>query len=94
LVRKEILMDKEVKIYTTPACPYCKMAKEFLSKKGVPFTAYDVKNDKEALKEMKRISGGVLRVPVISVCNEVMVGFDRGRLEQALSCLEQSSEIE
>jgi hypothetical protein len=47
--------------------------------------------DKE--KEMKRISGGALRVPVISVCNEVMVGFDRGRLEQALSCLEQSSKI-
>ena len=56
------------------------MAKEFLSKKGVPFTAYDVKKDKEALKEMKRMSGGALRVPVISVCNEVMVGFDRGRL--------------
>ena len=87
-------MDKEVKIYTTPGWPYCKMAKEFLSKKGVPFTAYDVKNDKEALKEMKKISGGALRVPVISVCNEVMVGFDRGRLEQALSCLKQSSEIE
>jgi len=87
-------MDKEVKIYTTPRCPYCKMAKEFLSKKGVPFTAYDVKSDKEALKEMKKISGGALRVPVISVCNEVMVGFDRGRFEQALSCLNQSSEIE
>lgn len=87
-------MDKEVKIYTTPGCPYCKMAKELLSQKGVPFTAYDVKKDKEALKEMKRISSGALRVPVISVCNEVMVGFDRGRLEQALMCLDQSSKIE
>ena len=61
-----------------------------LLKKGVPFTAYDVKKDKEALKEMKKISGGALRVPIISVCNEVMVGFDRGRFEQALSCFEQS----
>ena len=87
-------MSEKVRVYATPGCPYCKMAKEFLSKKGVPFTAYDVKKDKEALKEMKRISGGALRVPVISVCNEVMVGFDRGRLEQALSCLEQSSKIE
>ena len=42
-------MNQEVKIYSTPACPYCKMAKEFLSKKGVPFTAYDVKSDKDAL---------------------------------------------
>jgi glutaredoxin len=70
------------------------MAKEFLSKKGVEFTDYDVKNDKEALKEMKKISGGALRVPVISVCNNVLVGFDRDRLEQALSCFKQSSKIE
>ena len=70
------------------------MAKEFLSKKDVEFTDYDVKNDKEALKEMKKISGGALRVPVISVCNNVLVGFDRDRLEQALSCLKQSSKIE
>ncbi|MBW1719887.1 MAG: glutaredoxin family protein [Deltaproteobacteria bacterium] len=70
------------------------MAKEFLSKKGVEFTDYDVKNDKEALKEMKKISGGALRVPVISVCNDVLVGFDRDRLEQALSCFKQSSKIE
>jgi len=70
------------------------MAKELLSKKGVQFTDYDVKNDKEALKEMKKISGGALRVPVISVCNNVLVGFDRSRLEQALSCLKQSSKIE
>jgi len=94
LVKKGVIMNQEVKIYSTSACPYCKMAKEFLSKKGVPFTAYDVKSDKDALKEMKKISGGALRVPVILVCNEVMVGFDRSRLEQALSCLKQSSKIE
>jgi glutaredoxin 3 len=87
-------MSEKVKVYSTPGCPYCKMAKEFLSKKGVPFKSYDVMSDKEALKEMKKISGGALRVPVISVCNEVMLGFDRSRLEQALSCLEHSSEIE
>lgn len=49
--------------------------------------------DKEALAEMRKISGGALRVPVIAVCNEVMVGFDQTRLEQAVSCLSQSSEI-
>jgi glutaredoxin len=69
------------------------MAKEFLSQKGVAFTDYDVTKDKEALAEMKKISGGALRVPVISVCNEVMVGFDRDRLDMALRCLVHSSEI-
>ncbi|UCG81779.1 MAG: glutaredoxin family protein [Desulfobacterales bacterium] len=69
------------------------MAKEFLSQKGVEFTAYDVTTDKTALEEMRKISGGALRVPVISVCNEVMVGFDRDRVESALKCLGQSTEI-
>jgi hypothetical protein len=42
---------------------------------------------------MLKISGGARSVPVISICNEVMIGFDRDRVEQALNCLEQSSEI-
>ena len=69
------------------------MLKEFLSEKGIPFTAYDVTKDKAALEEMRKISGGALRVPVISVCNEVMVGFDREKLESALTCLAQSSVV-
>lgn len=86
-------MSEKVKVYTTPTCPYCKMTKEFLTEKGVDFVAYDVTTDRDALKEMQRITGGARSVPVIQVCNEVMVGFDRGRLEQALTCLRQSSEI-
>ena len=86
-------MREKVKIYSTPTCPYCKMAKEFLSQKGVEFIDYDLTKDREALEEMRRITGGARSVPVIAVCNEVMIGFDRERLEQALNCLKQSSEI-
>ncbi len=49
--------------------------------------------DKAALEEMRKISGGAIRVPVIAVCNEVMVGFDPDRAEMALRCLNQSSEV-
>jgi hypothetical protein len=52
-----------------------------------------VTKDKAALEEMRRISGGALRVPIISVCNEVMVGFDGERLDMALRCLSQSSGV-
>jgi glutaredoxin len=69
------------------------MAKEFLSQRGVEYTVYDVTKDKTALEEMRKISGGALRVPVISVCNDVMVGFDRDRAELALRCLDQSTEL-
>ncbi len=68
------------------------MAKEFLSQKGYKFTEYDVTKDRAALDEMVKISGA-RSVPVIAACNDVMVGFDRGRLEQMLSCIKQRSEV-
>jgi len=68
------------------------MAKEFLSKKGFKFTEYDVTKDRAALDEMVKISGA-RSVPVISACNEVMVGFEPNRLEQMLSCIKQRTEV-
>ncbi len=68
------------------------MAKEFLSQKGYKFKEYDVTKDRAALDEMVRISGA-RSVPVITACNEVMVGFERNRLEQMLSCIKQRTEI-
>jgi len=68
------------------------MAKEFLSQKGYKFTDYDVTKDRAALDEMVKISGA-RSVPVIAACNEVMIGFDRTRLEQMLSCIKQRSEV-
>jgi glutaredoxin len=68
------------------------MAKEFLSQKGYKFTEFDVTKDRAALDEMVRISGA-RSVPVIAACDEVMVGFDRTRLEQMLSCIKQRSEV-
>ena len=86
------MTEEEVKVYSTPTCPYCKMAKEFLSQKGYKFTEYDVTRDRAALDEMVKLSGG-RSVPVISACNEVMVGFDRTRLEQMLSCIKQRTGV-
>ncbi len=68
------------------------MAKEFLSQRGYKFTEYDVTKDRAALDEMVKISGA-RSVPVISACNEVMVGFERNRLEQILSCIKQRTEV-
>lgn len=68
------------------------MAKEFLSQKGYKFTEYDVTKDRAALDEMVKISGA-RSVPVIAACNEVMVGFEKNRLEQMLSCIQQRSEV-
>ncbi len=78
-------MIDNVKIFTTESCYHCKAAKNYLSDKGVNFTSYNIANDMDALKEMIEITGGARSVPVISVGKKVVIGFDRDKLEQALS---------
>ncbi|HHT9117582.1 MAG TPA: glutaredoxin family protein, partial [Candidatus Hypogeohydataceae bacterium YC38] len=72
-----------IKIYTTPTCPYCMKAKDYFTKKGIKYTEYNVAQDREALREMIKISGG-RSVPVIAAGDEVMIGFDQAKLEKLL----------
>ncbi|HBB44176.1 MAG TPA: NrdH-redoxin [Candidatus Yonathbacteria bacterium] len=70
---------KEVTIYTTPTCGYCKMAKEFFTENNVNYTEYNVGTDLEKRKEMIDRSGQ-MGVPVIFVGDEMTVGFDKPKL--------------
>ena len=72
-----------VKIYTTPTCVYCKMAKDFFNKHNVQFEELNVVDDDQAREEMIRKSHQ-LGVPVIDVDGEIFVGFNRPVLEKAL----------
>ena len=74
----------EVKIFTTPTCGYCHQAKRFLSERGIRYAEYDVSRDRAAADEMVRLTGQ-MGVPVILVDGQVVVGFDRARLEHLLS---------
>lgn len=58
--------------------------KGFLSQRGIPFKEYDVGVDREAALRMIRLSGQQ-GVPVIIVDDEVIIGFDRRRLEETLA---------
>lgn len=73
-----------IAVYTTPTCPYCHHVKDFLDERGVKYTEYDVSVDKAAADEMVRKSGQ-MGVPVVIVGDQIIVGFDRARLEQLLT---------
>ncbi|MBI4093331.1 glutaredoxin family protein [Candidatus Kaiserbacteria bacterium] len=77
-------IKQEVTIYTTPTCHFCHMAKEFFTEHKVPFTEHDVARDLEKRKEMIEKSGQ-MGVPVIFVGDELVVGFDEGRLRELLA---------
>ncbi len=78
------MADKKVVIYSTPTCPYCKRAKDYLSRKGIPYTDIDVAQDKEKAKEMTQKSGQ-MSVPVIIIDNEIVVGFNQTLLDKLLA---------
>ena len=73
----------EIKVYSTPTCPYCKMAKDYLSSKNVSYQNIDVSLDKEAAEEMVKVSGQ-MGVPVIVINGKAMVGFDKSRIDALL----------
>lgn len=78
---------KKIKIYSTPSCPYCNLAKDYLKEKGIGFEDINVIENQAAADEMVEKTGQ-LGVPVIIVEDgekeEIIVGFDRGRLAEIL----------
>jgi glutaredoxin 3 len=73
----------EVRLYSTPTCPYCRMAKDFLEEQKVEVEVVDVSENAEAAREMVDKSGQ-MGVPVMEVENTVIVGFDSGAYKKAL----------
>jgi len=74
---------KKVAIYSTPTCHFCSLAKDYFTENNIQFDAFDVASDLARRKEMVEKSGQ-LGVPVITIGDEVIVGFDKPRIDQAL----------
>ncbi len=64
-----------VKVYSTPTCPWCRKAKEFLDELGVDYEDVDVSADREAAMRMVRATKQ-MGVPVVEVNGKFVVGFD------------------
>lgn len=72
-----------VKVYTTPTCPYCTMAKKYLESKNVNYESVDVSVDRNAASEMVNKSGQ-RGVPVIEIDGNIVVGFDKDKIDSLL----------
>jgi glutaredoxin-like YruB-family protein len=77
-------LDKKVKIYSTPTCPYCIKTKQFLKDNNIDFEDIDVSADQEKTKEMIQKSGQ-MAVPVLDINGEIIVGFDKEAIKKALN---------
>jgi glutaredoxin-like YruB-family protein len=77
-------MEKTVTIYSTPVCHFCHAAKEFFKEHNVAYTDYDVASDAAKRQEMIEMTGQ-MGVPVIRIGNDVVIGFDEGKISELLA---------
>lgn len=76
-------MAKSVKIYSTQTCPWCIRVKQYLRDNNIAFEDYDVSVDQEKADEMIKKSGQ-MGVPVIDIEGEIIVGFDKEKIQASL----------
>ncbi|HPV70878.1 MAG TPA: glutaredoxin domain-containing protein [Candidatus Magasanikbacteria bacterium] len=76
-------MSHKIVVYSTPTCPYCHMAKDFLTKKGFTFEDKNVALDEAAANDLVEKSGQ-MGVPVIEIDDQIVIGFDQVALEDLL----------
>jgi glutaredoxin len=69
---------KDVTVLTTNTCPYCKMAKDFLTQNKIHFVEKDVNADPQARYEMT--SRNITGVPAFIIGNDVVVGLDKAKV--------------
>jgi len=72
-----------IKVYSTPTCPYCDMAKDYFKENNIEFKDVDVSTDHVAAAEMVEKSGQ-RGVPVIDIEGEIIVGFNVPAIKEAL----------
>lgn len=75
--------QKRVTIYTTPTCTWCNALKTHLRKFGIRYTEVDVASDPHAAEEMVSKSGQ-RGVPQADIEGEIIVGFDKVRINKLL----------
>ena len=74
---------KPVKIYSTPTCHFCHLAKEYFKEHNVQFEEVNVAGDPVMAREMIELSGQ-RGVPVILIGDDFVVGFDQERIDSLL----------
>ncbi|MDN5275899.1 MAG: Glutaredoxin [Candidatus Saccharibacteria bacterium] len=75
----------QVIVYSTSWCAFCHTEMQWLDKLGIPFIAKDVEADKEAYDELMAKSNGDFRgVPVTDIAGDLVLGFDRPKIQEAI----------
>jgi len=76
-------MAKDVKVYSTPTCPWCRKTKQWLDANNIAYQDFDVAQDHAARDDMVKQSSQTA-VPTIIIDGEIVVGFNESALKEKL----------
>ena len=76
-------LSKKIYVYSTPNCPYCQMAKDFLLENKIQFEEVDVSENRQGALDMIQKSGQT-GVPVIDIDGNIVIGYDLPRIRKYL----------
>ena len=75
--------QKNITVYSTPACTWCNTLKSYLKDRKINYRDIDVSVDQNAAEQMVNKSGQQ-GVPQIDIDGQVVVGFDKMRIDNLL----------
>lgn len=77
--------DSKITIYRTSWCAFCHTEMQWLDHLGIPYVAKDIEEDKAAYDElMGKIDGDFRGVPVTDIDGDIVLGFDRPKIQDAI----------
>jgi len=77
------MQKPELVLYVKTGCPWCELAEEYLHEHGYKFRRVDVRKDRVAFEEMRRVSGQFY-APTLAIGDEVLPDFSPEELEHFL----------
>lgn len=72
-----------VTVYSAVWCAYCHAAKDYFDRLGVTYTDLDVERDPANATASVQKSGQ-MGIPVIDIDGDIIVGFDKPKIDAAL----------
>lgn len=77
--------SSKVIVYSTTWCAFCHTEMQWLDRLGVEYQSKDVEADESIMNELKEKNGGNFQgVPVTDIAGDIILGFDRPKLQAAL----------
>lgn len=76
-------MTKPITIYGAEWCAFCHMVKRYLDDKNIKYKYIDVDHDQAAARHIVEKTGQA-GIPVTEIGDEVIIGFDRPKIDAAL----------